>query len=48
MNNSPSCFRRGPALHQTVQGQGVVNPAIVDHRWRRSLASRLRGSATAW
>jgi len=26
MNNFPSCFRRGPALHQMVQGQGVVNP----------------------
>jgi hypothetical protein len=26
MNNLPSCFRRGPALHQMVQGQGVVNP----------------------
>jgi len=48
MNNFPSCFRRGPALHQTVQGQGVVNPRIVDHRWRCSLASRLRGSTTAW
>jgi len=48
MNNFPSRFRRGPALHQTVQGQGVVNPRIVDHRWRCSLASRLRGCTTAW
>jgi hypothetical protein len=48
MNNFPSCFRRGPALHQMVQGQGVVNPRFVDHRWGCSLASRLRGSTTAW
>jgi len=47
MNNFPSCLRRGPALHQMVQGQGVVNPRIVDPRWRCSLASRLRGSTTA-
>jgi hypothetical protein len=48
MNNFPSCFRRRPALHQMVQGEGVVNPRIVDHHWRCSLASRLRGSTTAW
>jgi hypothetical protein len=48
MNNFPSCFRRGPALHQMVQGQGVVNARIVDHRWGCSLASRLRGSTPAW
>ena len=33
MNNFPSCFRRGLALHQMVQGQGVVNPRIVDRSW---------------
>jgi hypothetical protein len=48
MNNFPSCFRRGPALHQMVKGQEAVNPRIVDHRWRCSLASRPRGSTTAW
>jgi hypothetical protein len=48
MNNFPSCFRRGPALHQTVQGQGVVKARIVAHRWGRSLARRLRGSTSAW
>ena len=48
MNNFPSCFRRGLALHQMVQGQGVVNPRIVAHRWGCSPASRLRGSTTAW
>jgi site-specific recombinase XerD len=32
MNNSPSCLRMGPALHQMVQGQGVVNSRIVDSR----------------
>jgi hypothetical protein len=33
MRNFPSCFRRGPALYRMVQGQGVVNPGIIDHRW---------------
>jgi hypothetical protein len=40
MNNLPSYFRRGPALHQMVQGQGVVNPRVVACRWGYSLASR--------
>ena len=48
MNNFPSCFRRGPALHRMVRGQGVVNPRIVDHRWGCSPASRLGSSMTAW
>jgi hypothetical protein len=34
MNSFPFCFRRGPALHQMVQGQGLVNRRIVDRRWR--------------
>jgi len=29
MNNFPSCFRRGPALHQMVQGQPCT-------RWYRA------------
>ena len=40
MNNFPSSFRRGPAVHQMVQGQGVVNPRVDDCRWGYSLASR--------
>ena len=48
MNSFPSYFRSGPALHQMVQGQGVVNSRIVNHRWGCSLASRPRGSTTAW
>lgn len=27
MNNFPSCFRRGPAPHRMVQGQGGGKPA---------------------
>ena len=41
MNNFPSCLRRGRSLHQMVQGQGVVNPRILDHRRDRSLARGL-------
>ncbi len=40
MNSFPACFRRGSALHQTVQGQGVVKPRIVAFRWSYSPASR--------
>ena len=32
MNNSPSCLRMGPALHQMVQGQEGVNSRVVDCR----------------
>ena len=45
---SPVPFGTGPALHQMVQGQGVVNPGILDCRRGCSPASRLRGSTTAW
>jgi hypothetical protein len=44
MNNFPSCFRRGPALHQAVQGQGVAQTSFWGVRIMRFRASdRLRG-----
>jgi hypothetical protein len=43
MNNFPSCFRRGPAVHQMVQGQGVVNP-----RDRRLPLGLFPESRTRW